>query len=252
MALLWSAHPQLVRDIAATKTILQNTANPDVTVAAQTCGGTPSTQIPNNSFGYGRVDAYAAFFLGVTPTPTPTTTPTRDTHSQRRPDADSHPTPTPTPTSTPTPAAQAVNISTRLRVETGDNAWIGGFIVTGTHPKNVLLRAIGPSLTVSPACWPIRPWSCMVRLGFATVTNNNWQDDRLRRRKSWPLVSRRPITSNQRLMRPCVPEPIPRSFSGNDDTTGIGLVEVYDLARQFMSKLANISTRAWSARGTIS
>jgi serine protease AprX len=61
VALLWSARPQLLRNIAATKTVLQNTANPAVTVATpQTCGGTSSTQIPNNSFGYGRVDALAA------------------------------------------------------------------------------------------------------------------------------------------------------------------------------------------------
>src|SRR6185436_16597701 len=55
VALLWSARPQLARDIATTKTVLQNTANPAVTVTLQTCGGIPSTQIPNNSFGYGRV-----------------------------------------------------------------------------------------------------------------------------------------------------------------------------------------------------
>jgi len=61
VALLWSARPALLRDIAATKTLLQNTANPSVVVAPQTCGGTPSTQIPNNSFGYGRVDALAAY-----------------------------------------------------------------------------------------------------------------------------------------------------------------------------------------------
>lgn len=94
VALLWSARPQLVRDIANTKTILQNTANPAVTVAAQTCGGTPSTQIPNNSFGYGRVDALAAVnaVAPSTPTPTPATpTPT------------STPTPSPIPTPTPTP-----------------------------------------------------------------------------------------------------------------------------------------------------
>lgn len=60
VALLWSARPQLLRNIAATKALLQNTANPAVTVVAQTCGGTLSTQIPNNSFGYGRVDALAA------------------------------------------------------------------------------------------------------------------------------------------------------------------------------------------------
>ncbi|MDQ1728271.1 MAG: serine protease AprX [Pyrinomonadaceae bacterium] len=61
VALLWSARPQLVRNIASTKLILQNTASQLVSVApAQTCGGTASTQIPNNSFGYGRVDALAA------------------------------------------------------------------------------------------------------------------------------------------------------------------------------------------------
>lgn len=61
VALLWSARPQLVRDIAATKALLTSTANPAVTVSpAQTCGGTSSTTIPNNSFGYGRVDVLAA------------------------------------------------------------------------------------------------------------------------------------------------------------------------------------------------
>jgi len=58
VALLWSARPSLLRDIAATKTLLQNTANHSVTVTPpQLCGGTlSSTDIPNNSFGYGRVD----------------------------------------------------------------------------------------------------------------------------------------------------------------------------------------------------
>jgi subtilisin family serine protease len=62
VALLWSARPGLVRNIALTKQVLQNTANPAVTVVpTQTCGGTSSTQIPNNSFGYGRVDALNAY-----------------------------------------------------------------------------------------------------------------------------------------------------------------------------------------------
>src|SRR5439155_16194131 len=43
VALLWSARPQLSRDITTTKTILQNTANPGVIVSpVQTCGGIPS------------------------------------------------------------------------------------------------------------------------------------------------------------------------------------------------------------------
>ncbi|HEV7682837.1 MAG TPA: S8 family serine peptidase [Pyrinomonadaceae bacterium] len=67
VALLWSARPSLVRNIAQTKAILQVSANPGVTVSpAQTCGGTLGStpglsQIPNNSFGYGRVDVLAAY-----------------------------------------------------------------------------------------------------------------------------------------------------------------------------------------------
>src|SRR5437870_6884876 len=76
VALLWSARPELVRNIDATKSILQNSANPDVTVSAETCGGTSSTQIPNNSFGYGRVDALGAVDPTATATPTPTATAT--------------------------------------------------------------------------------------------------------------------------------------------------------------------------------
>jgi serine protease AprX len=69
VALLWSARPLLLRNIAATKLLLQNTANPAVTVSPQTCGGTPSTQIPNNTFGYGRVDALAAYNAAPTAAP---------------------------------------------------------------------------------------------------------------------------------------------------------------------------------------
>ena len=90
VALLWSARPQLERDIAATKTVLQNTANPAVIVnPAQTCGGIPNTTIPNNSFGYGRVDALAAVnsVPQGTPTPTPTASPSPTTDRDGNSDA---------------------------------------------------------------------------------------------------------------------------------------------------------------------
>lgn len=97
VALLWSAHPELVRDIATTKTILQNTANPGVVVSpVQTCGGISSSSIPNNSFGWGRVDALAAVNAGTQATPTPINTPTNT------PVATPTNTPTRTPTATPT------------------------------------------------------------------------------------------------------------------------------------------------------
>jgi len=106
VALLWSARPQLARDIAATKSILQNSANPNVVVnPVQTCGGTPSTQIPNNTFGWGRVDALAAVnsVSAGTPTPSPAATPTPSPAATPTPTVTPSPTPSPTRTPTPTP-----------------------------------------------------------------------------------------------------------------------------------------------------
>src|SRR5213076_1185881 len=74
--------------------------------------------------------------------PSPGVTPT--------PSATPGPSPSSAPsTPTPTPPTALGNISTRLRVETGENALIGGFIVSGTQSKRVILRAIGPSLALS-------------------------------------------------------------------------------------------------------
>ena len=76
------------------------------------------------------------------------------------------------------PPAQALNLSTRMRVETGDRVGIGGFIITGSAPKQVLLRGIGPSLTgfgvpnvlADPVLELHGP------AGFPTTTNDNWKD----------------------------------------------------------------------------
>ena len=63
VALLWSARPKLVRDMPRTKYLLTRSANPGVTVAnnAAGCGGIATR--PNNHFGWGRVDAFAAYNL---------------------------------------------------------------------------------------------------------------------------------------------------------------------------------------------
>src|SRR5215217_1802669 len=54
---------------------------------------------------------------------------------------------TPTPTPSATPASRLANISTRAFVQIGDDVMIGGFIVEGTEPKRVIIRAIGPELS---------------------------------------------------------------------------------------------------------
>lgn len=116
VALLWSARPELVRDIATTKSLLQNTANPNVTVSpGQTCDGIPHTTIPNNSFGYGRVDALAAVnvVLSNTPTVTPTVPPAVATSTATVTTTWTQTdTPTVTATSTETPTASSTATAT--------------------------------------------------------------------------------------------------------------------------------------------
>jgi hypothetical protein len=67
------------------------------------------------------------------------------------------------------------NISTRLRVQTGDNAMIGGFIVTGTERKTVIIRGIGPSLPV-PGALADPVIEVHGSSGELLATNDNWRD----------------------------------------------------------------------------
>ena len=77
------------------------------------------------------------------------------------------------------PTAKAVNLSTRLRVELGKNAMIGGFIINGTAPKSVVLRGMGPSL--AGAGIPDVLANPFLELhgsdGALLFTNNDWMDD---------------------------------------------------------------------------
>jgi subtilisin family serine protease len=67
VALLWSAVPALQRQIPDTQAILGQTANPAVDAPNQTCGGIDTTVVPNNSFGSGAVDAFAAVSSQLSP-----------------------------------------------------------------------------------------------------------------------------------------------------------------------------------------
>ena len=81
------------------------------------------------------------------------------------------------------PAAQAINLSTRMRVQTGDNVGIGGFIITGTAPETcassghwTFVDAFGvPNALADPVLELHGPGA------FVTITNNNWRETPCRR-----------------------------------------------------------------------
>jgi hypothetical protein len=175
----------------------------------------------------------------ATPVPTPTVSPTAT------------PGVSPTPSPTPGAAAQAVNLSTRMRIQTGDNVGIGGFIVTGSVPKHVLIRAIGPSLSqvgVSDALAdPVLELHGPT--GFATITNNNWRENSAQ--EVMIEASGIPPTDDleSAIDATLAPGVYTAVVRGDGNATGVALVEAYDLNQGANSKLANISTRAFVNTG---
>jgi len=155
--------------------------------------------------------------------------------------------PTPTATATPTaaPASQAVNLSTRLNVLIGDQVGIGGFIITGIGPKHVIVRAIGPDLKRFGIPNPL-PDPVLELHGpgaFATITNNNWRDTQEAQIKATGLAPTNDLESAIDAI--LAPGNYTGIIRGNGGTTGIGLIEVYDLDTAAASKLSNISTRGF-------
>jgi hypothetical protein len=155
------------------------------------------------------------------------------------------PTPTPTPTPFPPGTAQAINLSTRMRVQTGDDIGIGGFIITGT--KHVLLRAIGPSLALSnvPNALPDPVMELHGSGAFATITNDNWRDDPAQE-EAILATGIAPTNNLESAIEVTLnPGPYTAIVRCTNNTLGIALIEIYDLNPEALSKLGNISTRAF-------
>ena len=147
-----------------------------------------------------------------------------------------------TPTPTPGAGATLANISTRAVVGTGENVLIGGFIVTGTQAKRVIVRGIGPSLPL-----PGKMLDPMLVLhdasGAVMGANDNWGQNG----NSQEIVASGIPPSNPSeaaLLMSLPPGSYTAVLSGASQTTGTAVVEVYDLDPAADSKLANISTRA--------
>jgi glucose/arabinose dehydrogenase len=140
--------------------------------------------------------------------------------------------------------AQALNISGRARVEAGQGVVISGFVVTGTTPKRVGVRALGPSLAnfgvASPLADPI------IRLnrgdGSLVMVNDNWKNTQQVEITAAGLAP--PHDKEAALIATLPAGNYTALVSGKDGGTGVTLAEVYDLDQAADSRLANISSRA--------
>ena len=137
-------------------------------------------------------------------------------------------------------AVRLANISTRLAVGTNDNVLIAGFIITGTQPKKIIVRGLGPTLPVieNLADPTLELYDSS---GTRAAENENWRDTQQNELKLAGIPPRNDYESA--LILSLEPGAYTAVLTGKGATTGVGLVELYDLDLAAASKLANISTR---------
>jgi hypothetical protein len=138
------------------------------------------------------------------------------------------------------PPVHLANISTRLVVGTGDNVLIAGFTITGSQPKKVMLRALGPFL---PVVENLADPTLELHdsFGGTTAVNDNWRDTQQDEVKGSTIPPASDYESS--IIQTLTPGAYTAVVAGKGATTGVGVVEVYDLDLTVDSKLANISTR---------
>ena len=147
------------------------------------------------------------------------------------------------------PTGSILNISTRAQVMTGNNVLIGGFVIGGTGPKRILLRGMGPSLTSAGVPGALGDPTIELRdhAGALITMNDNWKDTQQATITSTGLA---PHNDHEAAIAVTLsPGAYTAIERGKTNTTGIGLVEVYDLNPTAAAKLTNISTRAFVGTG---
>ena len=144
------------------------------------------------------------------------------------------------------PTSQLLNISTRLGVRTGEDVLIGGFIVQGDVPKRVMIRGLGPSLAAANVTGALQ--DPLLQLNDGMLTNDDWKVGAQRAEIEQTGIA----PNNDReaaIIATLSPGPHTAVLRGKDNTTGVGLIEVYDLAGGANARLANISSRGFVQTG---
>jgi len=153
----------------------------------------------------------------------------------------------------PIAAAPAIqNLSTRLKVGTGDNVLIGGFIVTGSDNEQVVVRGLGPSLADAglPAAdlLPNPKLELHDSTGALLATNDNWMNGA----QKDEIISKGLAPTNaleSALLADLPPGFYTTILSDANGASGIGLVELYATDPAATANPVNISTRGFVQTG---
>jgi hypothetical protein len=136
-----------------------------------------------------------------------------------------------------------------MRVESGDSVLIAGFIVEGSGNKRIMIRGIGPSLAAFGVPNPLQDPTLELATGGSVIAgNDNWpENSNAAEIRSSGLAPSSPHESA--LLLSVGPGNYTAVLRGKGGSTGIGLVELYDLDTDSAVKLVNISTRGFILTG---
>jgi hypothetical protein len=142
-------------------------------------------------------------------------------------------------------SAQLLNLSTRLQVQPGDNALIGGFIIRGSEQKKVILRGVGPSLTV-----PGKLADPVIQLfngaGANIAGNDDWKTDQ----QNVESTGLAPTNDRESaIVMTLDPGNYTVVMRGKNNGSGIGVVDMFDIGLAANARLANVSSRGLIGTG---
>ncbi len=156
---------------------------------------------------------------------------------------------------TPDDVGRLVNLSVRTQAGTGDQTLITGFALSGgTGSKNLLVRAVGPTLTAFNLTGVLAdPFVEIAPLGSANVaTNNNWGGTTALKTafsSVGAFAFPNDATLDAALVFSPTPGPYTAKVTGANNGTGVALVEVYDAGTGNTPRLTNVSARAQVGTG---
>jgi hypothetical protein len=143
------------------------------------------------------------------------------------------------------PFGQFLNVSARLPTGTGDNVLIGGFVINGSASKKIIVRVLGPSLTALgvPGALSDPTVELHDSTGAVIAANNNWKDTQQ------SVIAATNLAPSDDRESAIVATLAPGSYTaiarGAANSTGVCLLEVYDLDPNADSRIGNVSARGY-------
>jgi hypothetical protein len=150
--------------------------------------------------------------------------------------------------------ARLLNLATRARVLTADQSSIAGFIIVGTQATSILVRGIGPSLTANGVPGALQdPVIELYKGNTLLKTNDNWKvDDKTGNSQQQEILNTGlPPADDRESAIAYLPEPGTYTvvLRSKNNTTGIGVAEIYELFQSRFCALGNLSGRAFVDTG---